>query len=248
MKATRIPLLKWAAPLMVLAIAPSALAEVGDSLGVEDVSCLVEPSRLATLSSQLPGVVDAIQVAPGDSVDLGDTLFALKREVEQASRSLESARAEYASRRLQRNQRMIERGMLSESEVDELNTDLRLAQLQGELASAQLDQRTSQAPFSGVITQQHAEEGEYIDATPVLELAQLNPLQIEAVLPLAAYGSVTVGDVFDVHLESPVEQLASAKVTRVDNIIDASSGTFIIQLRLDNPDDEIPAGINCRLS
>ncbi|SES23680.1 RND family efflux transporter, MFP subunit [Vreelandella subterranea] len=247
MKATHTHLLYWCASLAALAGVPTAHAETGETLGIEDVSCLVEPSRLATLSSQLPGIVDAIQVAPGESVERGDTLFTLKREVEQASRRLEAARGDYASRRLQRNQRMIEQGMLSDSEVDELTTDLRLAQLQGELASAQLDQRTSQAPFSGMITQQHAEEGEYIDATPVLELAQLNPLKIEAVLPLAAYGAVSVGDVLEVELASPVDRSYSAEVFQVDSIIDASSGTFIIQLILDNPDDEIPAGINCRL-
>ncbi|SDK71911.1 membrane fusion protein, multidrug efflux system [Franzmannia pantelleriensis] len=245
MKATHSTLKYWVLSLAALAAAPVVHAE---SLGVEDVSCLVEPGRLATLSSQLPGVIDEIQVAPGESVSRGDTLFTLKREVEQASRNLELARAEYAARRLQRNQRMIEQGMLSDSEADELNTDLRVARLQGELAAAQFDQRTSQAPFDGVITQQHAEEGEYIDATPVLELAQLDPLQIEAVLPLAAYGTVAVGDVYEVALASPVERRISAEVSQVDSIIDASSGTFVIQLRLDNPDGEIPAGINCRLS
>nr|WP_232230361.1 efflux RND transporter periplasmic adaptor subunit [Halomonas sp. 1513] len=245
MKATHSYLKYSILSLAALAAAPVAHAE---SLGVEDVSCLVEPGRLAILSSQLPGVIDEIQVAPGDSVSRGDTLFTLKREVEQASRSLEVARAEYAGRRLQRNQRMIEQGMLSDSEADELNTDLRVARLQGELAAAQLDQRTSQAPFDGVITQQHAEQGEYIDATPVLELAQLDPLKIEAVLPLVAYGSVAVGDVYEVALASPVERRVSAEVSRVDSIIDASSGTFVIELRLDNPDGEIPAGINCQLS
>ena len=212
-----------------------------------ELSCLVEPGRQTTLSSQVPGVIDSIQVEPGDQVAAGDTLFELKRDVELASVALERARADYAARRVQRNQRMIERGMLSESERDEIDTEMRLARMQVNLVNARLEQMTHRAPFAGLIAQRLAEEGEYIDATPVLELVQLDPLRIEAVMPLTAFGAITVDDMLAVELLAPVEREVSARVHRVDRVIDASSGTFAVGLTLDNPEGQIPAGINCRL-
>lgn len=216
--------------------------------GFGELSCLVEPGRQATLSSQVPGVIDGIQVEPGDQVDAGDTLFTLKRDVELANVALERARSEYAERRVQRNQRMIERGMLSESERDEIDTELRLARMQVNLANARLEQMTHRAPFSGLVTQRLAEEGEYIDATPVLELVQLDPLRVEAVMPLTAYGAINVGDRLAVELQAPSERVVSVQVQRVDRVIDASSGTFAVGMQLENPAGEIPAGINCRLA
>ncbi|WP_228716787.1 efflux RND transporter periplasmic adaptor subunit [Billgrantia pellis] len=220
--------------------------EYGGS-GFGEFSCLVEPGRQATLSSQVPGVIDTIQVEPGDRVDAGDMLFTLRRNVELASVALERARADYAERRVQRNQRMIERGMLSESERDEIDTEMRLARMQVNLANARLEQMTHRAPFEGLITQRLAEEGEYIDATPVLELVQLDPLRIEAVMPLNAYGAIAVGDQLTVELLAPVEESVMARVRWVDSVIDASSGTFAIGLMLDNAEGSVPAGINCRL-
>lgn len=229
-----------------IALATSAQGSFGEtSLG--EISCLVEPGRQAVLSTQVPGVIDELLVRAGDEVGVGQALFTQKRDVEQASISLENARADYASRRLQRNQRLIERGMLSDSERDELDTELRLARMQVNLANAQLAQRSNVAPFNGLIIRLHAEEGEYIDGTPVLEIVQLDPLRIEAVLPLPAYGRLSVGDTLGVRLNAPTERDVMADIERIDGVIDASSGTFGIGLVLGNPDGTIPAGINCSL-
>lgn len=215
--------------------------------GFEEISCLVEPGRQATLSSHTPGVIDEILVEPGERVEVGDRLFALKRDVERANLQLERARVDYASRQLQRNQRLIERGMLSDSERDEIDTELRLARLQADLASARLDDMVAEAPFSGMITRQQAEEGEYIDATPVLDIVQLDPLRVEAILRLEAYGRIAVGDELEVELLEPVNETVTAEVDNVDGVIDPTSGTFAVEMVFANPSGEWPAGINCRL-
>ncbi|PMR72719.1 efflux RND transporter periplasmic adaptor subunit [Billgrantia endophytica] len=243
------PIYPLATALGVLLLVSPGGAEEPDSvaLGFGEISCLVEPGRQATLSTQIPGVIAELLVRAGDDVEAGQELFRQAQDVERASMSLEGARAEYAGRRLQRNQRLIEQGMLSDSERDELDTELRLARMQVNLANAQLGQRSTTAPFSGLVTRLYAEEGEYIDATPVLDLVQLDPLRIEAVLPLTAYGRLAVGDTLGVRLHAPAERDVGADVERIDGVIDVSSGTFGVGLVLDNPEDDIPAGINCSL-
>jgi membrane fusion protein, multidrug efflux system len=218
-----------------------------DEARLESVSCLVEPGREATLSSHSPGVIDEILVDAGDSVEEGERLFTLRRDTERASLELERERVDYAARTVQRNQQMIEKGMLSDSERDEINTELRLARRQAALARAQLEDRVAEAPFSGVVSSREAEEGEYIDATPVLELSQLDPLRIQAVLPATAYGRLSEDDSVSVQLETPVDERVEARVEHVDGGIDPTSGTLAVEMVLDNPESAIPAGINCRL-
>ncbi|WP_148253759.1 efflux RND transporter periplasmic adaptor subunit [Aidingimonas lacisalsi] len=225
-----------------------ALAIAQQNNGIEAVSCLVDPGRSATMSSQVPGMLDDIRVDSGDRVDEGETLFTLQREVEQASLELERARQRYAQRTLQRNQRLIEKGMLSESERDEIDTDVVVARLQANLAEARLGEQTGEAPFDGVIASLESEEGEFIDNTPILEIVQLDPLRIDLVMPLEAFGQYATGDTLDIRLQAPVDETVTAAIERIDSVIDPSSGTFGIRLRLDNPDGRYPAGINCRIA
>lgn len=215
---------------------------------VDATSCLVDPGRSSTMSSQVPGMIDEIRVDSGDRVEEGETLFTLKREVEAASLELERARERYAARTLERNRRLIEKGMLSESEQDEIDTELSLASLQANQAEAQLGEMVGNAPFDGVIASLESEEGEFIDNTPILELVQLDPLRIDLVMPLEAYGQYEIGDTLDIHLEAPVDDTVTAEIDRIDSVIDPSSGTFGIRLALPNPDGQYPAGINCRIA
>jgi multidrug efflux pump subunit AcrA (membrane-fusion protein) len=39
----------------------------------------------------------------------------------------------------------------------------------------------------------------------------------------------------------------SARITVIDRVIDAASGTFRIRLELPNPKNEIPAGLRCKV-
>lgn len=235
--------------LLTLAlIGLSTLAMAQEGTNIDATSCLVDPGRSATMSSEVPGMIDEIRIDSGDKVMEGDILFTLKRDVEKASLELENVRAQYALRTLQRNQRLIERGILSESERDEISTELSLARLQANQAEAQLNEMVGEAPFDGVIASVESEEGEFIDNTAILELVQLDPLRIDLVMPLEAFNRYVAGDVLDIYMAAPVEETVSAEIERIDNVIDPSSGTFGIRLRLDNPDGEYPAGINCRIA
>ncbi|RUR31851.1 efflux RND transporter periplasmic adaptor subunit [Vreelandella andesensis] len=214
---------------------------------IQAVSCLVGPSKSATLSSGVPGLLETIDVQRGEEVEREQVLFSLNSNVEEASLALESARVAFAQRTLQRNQRLIERGILSESERDEMDTELSIARLQADLAEARIADRIIQAPFPGIISSLESEEGEYIDNTPVMQLVQIDPLELELVLPLSAFGRFSVGDVIDIELVEPVGESMPAEITSIDRFIDPSSGTFVIYLALNNTDNVIPPGINCRL-
>ena len=61
-------------PLCLAGLGSVALQAQGQELGDSwygELSCLVEPGRQALLSSQVPGVIETIQVEPGDRVAAG---------------------------------------------------------------------------------------------------------------------------------------------------------------------------------
>ena len=72
-------------------------------------------------------------------------------------------------------------------------------------------------------------------------------LHVEALLPLEAYRGVRPGMSARVMPEAPVGGTYTAAVTVVDSVVDAASGTFGVRLALPNPEQQVPAGVKCRV-
>lgn len=83
------------------------------------------------------------------------------------------------------------------------------------------------------------------DRQPIVKLAEINPLYVEVVLPINELGKIKKGDGVKVIPEPKEIGSFTAKVTVIDPVIDAASGTFGVRLEIKNPDYKIPAGIRC---
>ena len=81
----------------------------------------------------------------------------------------------------------------------------------------------------------------------MLKLAQLHPLHVEIIAPVELWGTILEGMEGEVIPEDPVGGVYYARVTIVDRVIDAASGTFGIRLELPNPDYVLPSGLKCRV-
>ena len=82
----------------------------------------------------------------------------------------------------------------------------------------------------------------------VIQRKPMDPLRVEVFVPIRYYGKVHVGSEAQVRPEAPVGGIYSAKVTVVDRVMDAASGTLGVRLRLPNPDFKLPAGVRCKVS
>ena len=74
-----------------------------------------------------------------------------------------------------------------------------------------------------------------------------SPIKGRVFHPLEMYGSIKIGMPVTVKPEDPVGGSYAAKVTIVDRIIDAASGTFGVRLELPNSDYLLPPGLKCRV-
>jgi hypothetical protein len=64
-------------------------------------------------------------------------------------------------------------------------------------------------------------------------------------LPKTAFGRIAEGMDVEVIPEIPAGKRYAAKVSAVDRLLNAASGTFVTILELPNPNLEIPAGVTC---
>jgi len=252
-------------------------ADAADSTeqGTDLEDCVIEPNKVAAVSSSVTGVIDKLAVKRGELVKTGQVLATLKSHIEKATVELarvrserdqaikaKRARLEFSRRRLERNQELFEQKLISEQVVDEAQTDVLLAELElGEFleermiaileldrAKEALDIRTIRSPFSGVVVDVLVASGESIENRPLLRIASIDPLNVEVIAPVQLFGKIKKGMKAEVKLEEPIGGTHTARVVIVDRVLDAASGTFGIRLQLSNRKYKLPAGLRCQVS
>jgi RND family efflux transporter MFP subunit len=241
----------------------------------EDYACLIEPKQMHKLATPVQGVVAAISVDRGDRVHKGQMVARLDSEVEEAnvliarlraSNDTEVASAEakldFLKRKLARKGALGNNAFGSQSELEEAQTDARVAdaqlrenimnlsqaKLEAKRADGLLHQRQILSPVDGIVTERALAEGEFVnDQAHILTIAEMDPLRVETFLPISLYGHVKVGDSAVVLPEAPVGGSYQAKVVVVDEVFDAASNTIGVRLELPNPNLTLPAGVHCRV-
>lgn len=222
-----------------------ALAGPGTASTAERFECLVEPYLEVNVSSAVEGILDQVLVDRGDFVKKGQVLATLKSDVQRAHYDLVKAKAEFAARKVERNEELSRKQMISIHEKDEMETETQLLKLELREAEELLKQRTIRSPLDGVVVRRFYSGGEFVQEKPIVSLAQIDPLRIEVAVPVRLYRQVQVGMVAQVEWESPLGGELPAKVTVVDPVLDAASGTIGIRLELPNPKRQRPAGTKC---
>ena len=224
----------------------SQTTNASDNLEYSD--CLVEPALVVEVGSHAQGIIRDIPVKRGDSIEQGQLLASLESDVERVSVEIATARLEYLEDQYQRLHKLRGKNMVSDEDFDEIRIERNMARLDLERNQILLGQKTITSQVKGVVVSRLLSPGEYVhEQSPIMEIAQTDPLNVELLLPVAIYRDVKVGQLAEVVLEEPVGGSYRATIKIIDRVLDAASSSFGVRLELPNPDLEIPAGIRCRV-
>jgi multidrug efflux pump subunit AcrA (membrane-fusion protein) len=231
---------------MFLRLVPLLVVLCGPALA-EDYACLIEPKQVLKLAAPVQGVVTSVTVDRGDRVKKGQLLAKLDSEVEEANVLIAHLRAtndteiaggeaklEFLKRKLARKDRLRDNDYGSQAQLEEAQSDERVAEAQLREYVLNFNQAKLEALRADGLLH-------------ILTIAEMDPLRVETFLPVSVYGHVKVGDVADVMPDPPVGGSYQAKVIVVDQVFDAASNTIGVRLALPNPDLKLPAGIHCRV-
>jgi membrane fusion protein (multidrug efflux system) len=212
-----------------------------------ELDCIIEPHYLIKLGSEVPGVIEAVEVERGDFVKKGQVLVRLSSGVELAIVDIARARLDFATRDNERKSQLYKDKVIAPYDMDKVATTLETSQNELKKAEEELKRRTILSPIDGVVVERLMSAGERVENQPILKLAQLDPLNVEVIAPVTLFGSVKVGNRIEVKPENPVKGSYIGYVKIVDRVIDAASGTFGFRIELPNKDYAIPAGLKCHI-
>jgi multidrug resistance efflux pump len=66
----------------------------------------------------------------------------------------------------------------------------RQAQMELNRAIELVNQTTIRSTVTGIVVERFLSRGEYVEDQPILKLAQINPLNVDVILPLQMYGAI----------------------------------------------------------
>ncbi|MCW9047064.1 MAG: efflux RND transporter periplasmic adaptor subunit [Gammaproteobacteria bacterium] len=215
----------------------------------QTITGTLQAIRTVTIINQVPGLLTALPVYPGDRVKHGQTLVQLddaqlKSEVEKAKASLNQAKVDY--RRLKD---LAPRNLASESEVAQAQTLNEIAKADLNLKQTELSHSQIKAPFAGVISQRLVEPGDVIPLhNHLLTLIDTSSLKAEIHLSELLLPLIKTGNQVDISIDALGEQKFKGLIQRIYPVIDENTRQGTIEVILNPVPEGALAGQFCRVT
>jgi RND family efflux transporter MFP subunit len=237
----------------------AAPVDRGDVPRIVDAAGPLEPlpGLDVKLSPLVAGRLAQVLVGEGDRVRAGQTLARLdptplRDALAQAEAQLAQARAQESNARgkLDRAQKAFSAGVAAGQEVDDAKLGdasaaaaVRTAQAAVSTARNQLSRSELSVNFAGVVAHVFAAPGEAVDpAKPIIEVADTSRLELRAPLAPRVAALVKPGQPAKLLVDGLPGVVTAAKVLAVAPVVDASTGTALVRIRVENRDFSLKGG------
>lgn len=211
-----------------------------------ETSGTVKARVSSVIASRVMGSVTAVHVRAGDRVRAGQLLATLDdrdaaqrvRAAEQAFEAAKQGRS-MADLTYQRYRKLHDEKALARQEIDQIETQKKVADAQYEQAKAGLEEaRVWQgftritAPASGVVTERRVDPGAMaMPGAPLFTVESDGGFQLEAAVDEALSGNVRVGDVAAVTVDT-LGLDTKGNVIEVVPAVDPATRTFLVKIAL----------------
>ena len=216
------------------------------------------PLTEATVKAKVAGELVAVTVREGESVKQGQMLARIDPTEVQArvaarQADVEAAKAQllWAEKNRGTQKALLDKAFISQNAFDNIqsNYDVAAAKLraaEADLVAAQKSRGDAvlAAPFSGIVSQRHAQPGERValDAK-VVSIVDLSRLQLEAPVPPAAIGQVKVGQPMTFRVEGFGEREFAGRIERINPAATAGTRSISVYAVIDNREGLLRGGM-----
>ena len=212
----------------------------------------------ATVKAKVAGELIEVTVREGQPVRQGQLLARIDQTEVQARVAARSADTAVARAQLQLAEKnritqkaLLERNFISQNAFDTTQSGYdvaaaRLRSAEADLVSARktLGDSTLYAPFSGIVSERHAQPGERVPLdAKVISIVDLSVLSLEASVPASAISKVRVGQMVEFRVDGFGERRFTGRIDRINPSTAAGSRSISIYAVFDNKDGLLRGGL-----
>ncbi len=221
-----------AAPPLPTATVRVQTVESKKRVATEEVVGTVRAKLRSVIEAKVSGRIEQMLVVPGQQVKAGVVLAVIDAREVQARYDQALALRQQAEADLKRLSSLLEQKILSQAEFDNAQAKARVAIAGVTEAETMLDYTKVTAPFTGVITRKHADVGDLAaPGKPLLDMEDSRALRLEADVPEAVVGKLTLADKLPVRIAALETELEGV-ISEIAPAADPGSRTFLVKLDL----------------
>lgn len=197
-----------------------------------------------TVSADLPGIVEQINIDSGRQVESGAVLVRLDARQEEAQLAAANAELELAEIQLDRIRGLREKGVTSQAEYDRAIAEHAQAEARVGEINATIARKTIRAPFSGILGIRQVDLGQYLNAgDPVVPLQALDPIYVDFAVPQQQVRLLSAGTEVRVTTEGAAGVAAAGKVAAIDSVVDRATRNVQVRAEFENPEGSLQPGM-----
>ncbi|MFK7974498.1 MAG: efflux RND transporter periplasmic adaptor subunit [Halioglobus sp.] len=217
--------------------------------------------RTTNVTPMVGGLIEEIFVNVGSRVEKGQPLLRMRQKdfevnVLRVSEARRLAQAEHkdAKRDLENAIALEKNKALSAELLDDRRTRVEVTHAKLGIADANLaetqkemDDSVTRAPYRGVITQRHVDEGAYVPSImrsehPVLQIQQIDEMVALVRVPESHLSAIELGTPGSIRIPS-MNQTYESEVALINDRIDYKTRTIDVRLGIPNADYAIKPGL-----
>lgn len=245
---------------VIMRLDPVEIVEVALSTQLETVNITgtLRPARQASVSTRSAGMIESVNVRPGDRVDQGDVIaeldtaeLVLQRQQQEAAIAATRAQLTLAQSQLETARALAERGSSSrsaletaQSGVDSLEGNLSAQEAQLATLDLNLSNATIRAPFAGIIAERTVDSGQSVNpGTPVVVIVDTAQMEVVGNASLSDALDIEAGQNVVITVESLRNRTFAGRVGRISPVAEQGTRSLSVFLTLDNPGGMLRGGM-----
>jgi RND family efflux transporter MFP subunit len=206
----------------------------------------IEASQTIPLTFQSSGTVEKVLVQEGDVVYKGQLLAEVDKTDNQSLYNTSLAMYEQAKDAYDRLKQVYDKGSLPEIKWVEIETNMKKAESQIQIAKNNLDKCRLYAPCSGVVGKRNIEPGQSsISISAPIELVKIETVTVKISVPENEISKIKKGMTATFTVSALNNKSYKGTITNVGVVADQFSRTYEVKLTVNNANTEMKPGMVC---
>lgn len=209
----------------------------------------LDPVQGVDLSNQLAANVTSINFASGQDVEKGQLLVQLDDSSERAQLLGFQAQEKLAEMNAKRAHAIFSKHLISQSDVDTADANLKQAQANVANTRADIDKKAIRAPFTGRAGIRNVNLGQYLAAgTVIVTLQELDHMYVTFSLPEQDLPSLATHQKVEITVDAYPGRTFEGEINAIDSRVDPDSHNVRVQALIANPEHLLRAGMFANVS
>jgi|TARA_B110000438_G_scaffold289451_1_gene324043 membrane fusion protein (multidrug efflux system) len=201
-----------------------------------------------TVSPETPGIIEKILFKAGSTVEAGDILIELNKEIEKANLAQAEASLDLAKKTLRRSEDLFKTRSIAQAELDSARSQASAAEAAVLSVQSILAQKTIKAPFAGRLGVRQISVGQYLDpGESVVVLQSVDPVFIEFSLPQRNLGRIAEGYSVRAKIDAFPDNEFTGELSAISPQVDRATRNVLIQATFENPEQLLRPGMFTRV-